>query len=63
MKTRNENNSARSILGSASGENLLLLAILSGRDGRDEIERVLEKRALGMVRSVRPKAGKRRVAA
>lgn len=53
MKTRNDNNSARSILTSASGENLLLLAILSGRKQRAEIENVLERRALGFERNTK----------
>ncbi|MBX3380331.1 MAG: hypothetical protein KF805_09550 [Phycisphaeraceae bacterium] len=60
MKTRNEQNSARSILSSASGENLLLLAILSGRKQRTEIESVLDKRALGFGQA---KSQKRRAAA
>lgn len=49
MKTRTT--SARSILSSASGESLLLLAILSGQKQRSEIESVLEKRALGLGRA------------
>lgn len=64
MKTRNTSTSARSILESASGENLLMLAILSGRGGRADIESVLERRALGLARGERARAqGKRRATA
>ncbi|MBX3390051.1 MAG: hypothetical protein KF691_11440 [Phycisphaeraceae bacterium] len=60
MKTRTDTNSARSILSSASGESLLLLAILSGQRQRSDIESVLDKRALGLGRA---KQHKRRAAA
>lgn len=61
MKTHTETTSARSILSSASGESLLLLAILSGRKQRAEIDHVLEKRAMGLGRAI--KQTKRRAAA
>ncbi|MFO0860289.1 MAG: hypothetical protein U0570_07020 [Phycisphaerales bacterium] len=47
MKTHIDQTSANDILESASAADLLMLAILSGRRGRSEVQQVLDKRALG----------------